>query len=128
MKMKKTYILCMLALLAAACEKHEEISFSGTVVGIKNCELTFTDRNAGYIVQLETPEGIGGTLASTSSTDTMYNLVVLYEPSRILRVSTHIHGRFYFDDKYSKANGCVTWRDENLENLPEGVFTNLSVD
>lgn len=117
-----------MALAAVACEKHEEFSFSGTVVGIKNCSMTYTDMNPGYIVQLETPEGVGGTLVSSTSSDTMYNLVVLYEPSRVLQVSKHIHGKFYFDDKYSKANGCVTWNDANLENLPEGVFTQVAVD
>ena len=117
-----------LAVLFAGCEKREEVSFSGWVVGIKSCEMTYTDMNAGYVVQLETPEGAGGTLVSSTGADTLYNLVVLYEPPKVLKVSSRIHGRFYLDEKYSRANGCVMWRDENIENLPEGVFTEVVVD
>ena len=58
----------------------------------------------------------------------MDNLIVLYEPPKILQVGTHLHGKFYIDNKYSKANGCVSWNDENVGNLPEGVFTEAVVD
>ena len=130
MKTPLMYVLAVLmgALAVTGCVKHEEVSFSGTVVGIKNCDMTYTDRNAGYIVQLETPEGVGGMVVSSSSDDTLRNVVVLYEPPRILQVSKRIYGKFYFDDKYSKATGCVTWLDENIENLPEGVITELKVE
>lgn len=117
-----------MALAFTACVKHEEVSFSGQVVGIRNCSLTFNDANAGYIVQLETPEGVGGTVVSNDGQDTMHNLVVLYEPPKIMKVSTRLHGKFYFDDKYSKANGCVSWNDDNIGSLPEGVFTEVIVD
>lgn len=126
--MKKTLVLITIALTLSACVKHEEVSFSGQVVGIRNCTLSMTDANVGYIVQLETPENIGGTAVSSDGQDTMRNLVVLYDPPKIMQVSTRLHGSFYFDEKYSKAKGCISWNDNNIGNLPEGVFTEVVVD
>lgn len=126
--MKKVLLILLAAMTLAGCVKHEEMSFSGKVVGIKQCEMTYADRNAGYIVQLETPSGVGATVVSNDKADTMHNVVVLYEPPRILTVSTHIHGSFYFDEKYSRTKGCVIWNDDNIGNLPEGVFTKVVVD
>ena len=53
------------------------------------------------------------------------NVVVLYEPPRMLYVEDHIHGSFYLDDKYSRANCNVVWEEMNL---PEGVFLKVHVD
>lgn len=125
-------VRCLMVLLTcglvASCVKHEEISFSGSVVGIRNCEMTYTDLNAGYIVQLETPTDIGGMLVSDDAEDTLYNLIVLYEAPRVIQVGKRLHGKFYVDNKYSKANSCVTWNNQYIENLPEGVFTEVVVD
>ncbi|MBP5340880.1 MAG: hypothetical protein J6Y52_00745 [Bacteroidales bacterium] len=126
--MKKAILFLALGLVATGCVKHDEMSFSGKVVGIRSCSATYTDQNAGYIVQLETPACVGGTVISTDKKDTMQNLVVLYEPPRIMQVGTHMHGKFYIDNNYSKANGCVNWNDQNVSNLPEGVFTEVNVD
>lgn len=126
--MKRLIIILAMGLLATGCVKHEELSFSGEVVAIRSCSVTYTDMNAGYIVQLETPTGVGGTVISNDQKDTMDNLIVLYEPPKILQVGTRLHGKFYIDNKYSKANGCVSWNDENVGNLPEGVFTEAVVD
>lgn len=126
--MKKALLILLAAGCLAGCVKQEEVSFEGQVVGIRNCSPTFTDMNVGYIVQLTTPEGIGGTVVSSDTQDTLHNLVVLYEPPQILKVKTRIHGKFYIDNNYSKATGCVQWNDNNIENLPEGVFTEVVVD
>ena len=117
-------LLAVLLLSCVSCVKHEELSFSGTVLGVRNCEASYMDRNAGYIVQLESPEGVGGTLTSTSG-ETIENVVVLYEPTRLIMVEDHIHGSFYLDNKYSRVNCSTQWG--NLD-LPEGVFTEVHVD
>ena len=120
--------ILLIGLLATACVKHDEISFTGKLIGIRNCSVTYTDMNAGYIVQLETPTGVGGTVISSDKQDTLHNLIVLYEPPRVIQVGCHMHGSFYIDNKYSKANGCVTWNDQNVGDLPEGVFLEVTVD
>ena len=58
----------------------------------------------------------------------LQNIIVLYEAPRIVQAPTHIHAKFYLDDKYSRATGCVQWDNEELNNLPQGVFTEMVVD
>lgn len=115
------------ALLLTSCEKHEELEFSGTMIGVRNCDLSYTDMNAGYLVQLETPTDVGRQL-TTSSGEVLQNIIVLYEAPRIIQAPTHIHGKFYLDEKYARVTGCVQWDNEELNNLPQGVFTEMVVD
>ena len=72
---------------------------------------------------MEYPDSIGGVLQTDEGK--ISNLIVLYEPDRRVMVKDHIHGTFYLDDKYSKANCSLRW--ENYD-LPEGVFLKVSVD
>lgn len=120
-------VLFVAALLLTSCVKHEELSFSGTMIGVRNCDLTYTDMNAGYLVQLETPTDVGRQL-TTSSGEVLQNIIVLYEAPRIIQAPTHIHGKFYLDEKYARVTGCVQWDNEELNNLPQGVFTEMVVD
>ena len=120
-------VLFVAALLLTSCVKHEELSFSGTMIGVRNCDLSYTDMNAGYLVQLETPTDVGRQL-TTSSGDVLQNIIVLYEAPRIIQAPTHIHGKFYLDEKYARVTGCVQWDNEELNNLPQGVFTEMVVD
>lgn len=120
-------VCTLLVALLSACVKHEELSFSGTMIGVRNCDLTYTDMNAGYLVQLESPEGVGKQL-TTSSGEVLQNIVVLYEAPRVIQAPQHIHGKFYLDDKYARVTGCVQWDNEELNNLPQGVFTEMVVD
>ena len=120
-------ILFVAALLLTSCVKHEELSFSGTMIGVRNCDLSYTDMNAGYLVQLETPTDVGRQL-TTSSGEVLQNIIVLYEAPRIIQAHTHIHGKFYLDEKYARVTGCVQWDNEELNNLPQGVFTEMVVD
>lgn len=112
------------ALLTAACVKHEEIEFSGTVRGVRNCAASMLDQNIGYMVELETPEGIGGTVTGSDGNE-MHNIIVLYQPPKRIMVQDHIHGVFYRDDKFSKANCELHYNDLPL---PEGVILEVSVD
>ncbi len=116
-----------LLLLCVSCVKHDELSFSGTMIGVLNCSASFTDMNAGYLVQLETPSDIGKQI-TTSSGEVLENIIVLYEAPRIIQAPTHIHGKFYIDNKYSRVSGCVQWDNEEINNLPQGVFTEMIVD
>lgn len=120
----KYIALVLVPLLLTACVKHEEIEFSGTVRGVRNCAASFLDQNIGYMVQLETPEGVGGTITGTDGEE-MDNIIVLYQPPKRIMVRDHIHGTFYRDDKYSKANCEVHYNDLPL---PEGVIIEVSVD
>lgn len=122
--MKKIIILAAVAILLTGCVKHEEIEFEGTVVGTRFCSGAIMDSNTGFLVKLTRPEGIGGSMTSTAG-ETMDNIVVLYETPKLIYVGDHIHGTFYRDDKYSRANCSV--RYENLD-LPEGVFLRVTVD
>ncbi len=125
--MKKTHTLLMTALallLMAGCAEHEEIAFEGVIVGTRNCTGMLMDDNAGLLVALSSPDSIGGRLVSSTG-EVLENVVVLYEPPRMLYVEDHIHGSFYLDDKYSRANCNVVWEEMNL---PEGVFLKVHVD
>ena len=123
MKHYAFFSAALAAMLLASCVHHEEIEFSGTIVGIRNCTASYLDQNAGYMVQLETPEGVGGTV--TGEDGTMDNIIVLYEPPKRIMLEDHIHGTFYRDDKYSRANCEVHY---NELPLPEGVLLEVHVD
>lgn len=109
-------------LLAAGCVKHDEMEFKGKVIDIRQCNLSYLDQTPGYVVQLEYPEGVGGSI--TEDGNTADNLVVLYEPDHHVMKDDVIHGRFYLDEKYSKVNCSVRWDYD----LPEGVFTKVVVE
>lgn len=114
--------LPLVAMLLAGCVKHDELEFRGKIVDVRQCDFSYLDQNPGFVVQLEYPEGVGGTL--TEGGNTADNLVVLYEPDRHLMVGDVIYGKFYLSPKYSKANCSVHWDYE----LPEGVFTKVRVE
>jgi len=119
----KMLVIATVVALTAACQKHPEIEFAGTVTGIRPCSESYLDNNVGYIVKLDYPDSIGGTLTTDDGTTT--GLIVLYEPDRLIRVDDHIRGSFYLDDKYSRANCALHYSEIDL---PEGVFTQVRVD
>ncbi|MBQ8703930.1 MAG: hypothetical protein IJ524_06105 [Bacteroidales bacterium] len=120
----KLLLPALLALLATSCVNHEEISFEGVVVGTRGCSGILMDDNMGFIVKLFSPDSIGGTMTSTEG-ETMTNIIVLYEPPRLLYVRDTIRGTFYLDDKYSRANCSLVWDEMNV---PEGVFLKVTVE
>ena len=111
-------------LLMVSCVKHEEYEFAGRVLWIRDCSGSYLDASAGYVVQLEYPENMGTDILNSDG-DTLRNLIVLYEPTRRVYMDDHIHGKFYIDDKYSKANCSLHYTDYTLR---EGVFTKTVVD
>lgn len=123
--MKHCVCFSLLAIvLLFSCAKHEEISFSGTVVNIEYCATQDIQSNAGFYTALETPAGTGGTFIFGA--DTFQNVVILYEPGRQIKHGNHISGKFYLDDKYSKTNCNIHIAAD--DNLPQGVFTKVYVD
>ena len=116
------YALVLPFTLLVSCAHHDELEFRGKVVDIRHCDFSYLDQNPGYVVQLEYPEGVGGSISEDGNTAD--NLVVLYEPDRHIMVGDIVYGRFYLDPKYSKANCSMHWDYE----LPEGVFTKVSVE
>lgn len=122
---RSVFFSCLLAaLLTTSCVEHEEISFEGVVVGTRGCSGILMDDNMGFIVKLFSPDSIGGTMTSTEG-ETMTNVIVLYEPPRLLYVRDTIRGTFYLDDKYSRANCSLVWDEMNV---PEGVFLKVVVE
>ena len=122
--MKRLIIVLLATLSFAGCVEHEEISFRGMVVGTRGCSGVLMDNNMGYIVKLFSPDSIGGTMTSTEG-EVMSNIVVLYETPRLIYVRDTIHGTFYLDDKYSRANCGLVWDGPKL---PEGVFLQVAVE
>lgn len=120
------YFSLLLGTLAlAGCVKHDEMEFAGTVLWVRDCMTSMTDFNSGgYVVQLDYPEGVGADI-KTEDGDEYKNLVVLYEPTCRIKLDNHIHGTFYLDANYSRAN--CSWRYDDYD-LPEGVFTKTEVD
>ena len=92
------FIVAAIMLLLASCTKHDEISFKGVVIDVRQCTMMSSGQLpvAGYFVHLESPDS-----------------------------DDHIRGSFYLDDEYSHANCAYHWTDIQL---PEGVFTTVSVD
>lgn len=107
-------------ILLASCTKKDEYDFSGTIVDARECNLM---QLPGYIVALEKPTDIGKEYSLGS---TQYpHAIILFDPGCQLKKGDHISGSFYLDDKYSRANCQIHDRDLDL---PEGVFTSVSVD
>jgi hypothetical protein len=117
-------LLVIAAIMAlVSCQKHPEIDFAGKVIDVRQCTSAFMDNNIGYVVQLDYPDSIGGTIETDAGSAS--GIIVLYEPNRLIYVDDHIRGSFYLDDKYSRANCSLHYTDFDL---PEGVFTKVSVD
>ena len=114
----------MAIVLLVSCAKHEEISFSGTVVNIEYCATQDITSNAGFYTALESPAVTGATFILGA--DTFQNVVVLYEPGTRLQHGNHISGKFYLDDKYSRSNCTLHITADDY--LPQGVFTKVYVD
>ncbi len=115
-------LIACAVLLFGSCADYEEVNFRGKVIGIRECTASYLDQNVGYVVQLEYPEGIGGSITEGSNTGD--NLVVLYEPDRHIMIDDVISGTFYLDEKYSRANCSIRWDYE----LPEGVFLKTKIE
>lgn len=107
-----------------SCVKHDEIAFSGTIIDVRDCNVSFGSyQDAGFVVKLDSPDSIGEPY--TYNGKTYENCVILYDPGCRLYKNDKISGTFFFDDKYSRANCSIHWTDFHL---PEGVFTSVSVD
>jgi hypothetical protein len=112
------------SLLLASCSKKDEIAFRGTVVDAKICTQSMAQPSFGYLVNLDSPDSIGHSYTTPTGV-TFPNVVILYEPDRLIYKDDKIKGSFYFDDKYPRANCTVQWHD--IDDIPIGVFTSLTV-
>ena len=108
-----------------SCNKVDEIDFRGTVVDTRECTASYVKPDLGYLVALTTPDSLGGDY-TTQDGITHHNVVILYAPDRLVYRNDKIRGTFYFDDQYSLANCSIHWND--IDNIPIGVFTSISVD
>ena len=121
----KRYVFFSLLLLLAACAKHDEVDFHGTIVDTRECTASYLKPDLGYIVELTSPTDYGADYTTTDGT-TYHNAVILYDPDCLLYLGDRLSGSFYLDDEYSRANCSIHWND--LDKLPMGVFTAVSVD
>jgi len=108
-----------------SCSKTDEIDFRGTVVDVRECTASYVKPDLGYLVALTTPDSLGG-VYTTDKGVTYHNVVILYAPDRLIYRDDPIRGTFYLDDQYSRANCSIHWND--IDNIPVGVFTSVSVD
>ncbi|MBQ3787584.1 MAG: hypothetical protein II849_02115 [Bacteroidales bacterium] len=108
-----------------SCNKVDEIDFRGTVIDTRECTASYVKPDLGYLVALTTPDSLGGDY-TTQDGITHHNVVILYAPDRLVYRNDKIRGTFYFDDQYSLANCSIHWND--IDNIPIGVFTSISVD
>ncbi|MBR6899166.1 MAG: hypothetical protein IKN29_02595 [Bacteroidales bacterium] len=123
--MKRFAFFSTLLLLLASCNKVDEIDFRGTVIDTRECTASYVKSDLGYLVALATPDSLGGDY-TTQDGITHHNVVILYAPDRLVYRNDKIRGTFYFDDQYSLANCSIHWND--IDNIPIGVFTSISVD
>lgn len=123
--MKRFAFFSTLLLLLASCNKADEIDFRGTVIDTRECTASYVKPDLGYLVALTTPDSLGGDY-TTQDGITHRNVVILYAPDRLVYRNDKIRGTFYFDDQYSLANCSIHWND--IDNIPIGVFTSISVD
>lgn len=123
--MKRFAFFSTLLLLLASCNKADEIDFRGTVIDTRECTASYVKPDLGYLVALTTPDSLGGDY-TTQDGITHHNVVILYAPDRLVYRNDKIRGTFYFDDQYSLANCSIHWND--IDNIPIGVFTSISVD
>jgi hypothetical protein len=123
--MKRFAFFSTLLLLLASCNKVDEIDFRGTVVDVRECTASYVKPDYGYLVALTTPDSLGG-VYTTDKGVTYHNVVILYAPDRLIYRDDPIRGTFYLDDQYSRANCSIHWND--IDNIPVGVFTSVSVD
>ncbi len=123
--MKRFAFFSTLLLLLASCNKVDEIDFRGTVIDTHECTASYVKPDLGYLVALTTPDSLGGDY-TTQDGITHHNVVILYAPDRLVYRNDKIRGTFYFDDQYSLANCSIHWND--IDNIPIGVFTSISVD
>lgn len=118
-------ITALTLLLATSCVKHDEVDFKGTVIDTRECTLSYLKPDLGYLIQLDSPLEYGATYTSQYGT-TYDNVVILYDPDCLLYLNDRLSGSFYLDEEYPRANCSMHWND--LDNIPVGVFTAVSVD
>ncbi|MBR1549999.1 MAG: hypothetical protein IJ634_05115 [Bacteroidales bacterium] len=121
----KFLIFSFLFFIFLACNKVDEIDFRGTVVDTRECTASYVKPDLGYLVQLSSPDSIGGDY-TTNDGIVHHNVVILYAPDRLIYLNDQLRGTFYLDDEYSRANCSIHWTD--IDNIPIGVFTSVSVD
>ena len=118
-------IICIAHLMTlSGCKKKvDDVAFSGTVYEFCECTLSsmsISEQDWGYIVPLDTPEGMGRDYTDVDDT-VRKNCIILYRTKAKYRSGQAIKGRLYFDDEYSRAY-C---NYHNVPDLPEAVCYSL---
>lgn len=105
--------------LITSCEKHDDFDFVGKVIYYEECSMGYG--SFGYVIQLTTPDDIGGDY--TLGTTTYKNVIVAYGSDRQLYENDNVSGKMYLDPNYSKTSCDYHYNRD----CPEAVFTKLKV-
>jgi hypothetical protein len=114
-----TMVAIVSLLIFVACKKtYVEELYSGKVVGVEMCNT----RTNGYLIELDTPKGVGDTM--TIGSKFYKNLVVGYEAPALLKENQKISGVMYQTKGYANIN-CM-WFD--IRNLQEVIILTVNED
>ena len=80
--MKLLATLAAALLLFTSCNDYDEISFSGTIIDTRECNISYLRPDLGYVVKLDTPDRIGKPYCLNGVNYLI--VVILYEPVRTL--------------------------------------------
>lgn len=120
---KYSLLLVALAILMVSCGKRTDtFAFSGKVIDYYSCTLNsarVSEMDFGYVVNLDTPDSIGGEYVSDGVT--YKNAILLYRTKARYGSGEKISGTMYLDDNYSRAYCQYHF---NL-GIPEGVCYTL---
>lgn len=111
--------------LLTSCGKYDEVDFAGIIIDTRECTLSYTRPDLGYLVELENPTAYGADYTTPDGT-LHHNVVILYDPDCLLYLHDRIKGAFYLDNDYPHAHCSIHWND--IDDIPVGVFTAVSVD
>lgn len=116
MKSKIFLIIIFISTLLVSCGDDEEFRFVGKVIGGRLCSPSLV----GYIIEIQSPDDIGGTI--TIGNTTYNNTVMAYRASRILHNGEIVYGVAHKTSSFAALN-CQGLIEEDL---PEIIL--LSVD
>lgn len=122
---RKIFLLLATAtLLLTSCKKHvDTFHFEGVARDYLDCTLmtaSISERDNGYVIELITPDSIGGDYETTSHRQ-CHNCIILYHTRTLFTNGDTIRGEMYLDNDYSKAYCSYHYH----LGLPEGVCYSL---
>lgn len=130
LSIKLLAVVLFFNLALSSCQRHDEFSFSGTIVGYEICQSM---NDFAYLVSLESPSDIGDSIMIVEDSTRRGNVIAIYQSPKILKIGHHIDGTIYMNNNYNAAH-CYrhyTYRDlvsgEEIE-LKQAIFVKVNMD